>query len=466
MSFEHVILSNLIHNEQYTRAILPFLKSEYFSDMGEKTVFEKIREFVSKYSLPPSKEALAINISNSNLNEGLFEETIEIVKSLEPDDNHFKWLYDETEQFCKKRALYNAIYSSIDIAEGNTKDSDPNVIPGMLMDALSVTFNSSVGHDYWEDSEGYYDRKHSEDARCPFSIEILNKVTKGGIKQKTLNVVLAPINGGKSIHLIQQAADWLLRGKQVLYISMEMDEDTCRERIDVVSMDGTFDSVFAMNKKQYMDRVNAIKQKTSGKLMVKEFPAGSAHVGHFRHLLQELRIKKNFVPDMICIDYLTICASSKLPASSKSNTNTYFGSVAEELRAFAQECGIPIWTAVQFDRATQGASDAGMANVSLAIGIAATADFMFAILTPEELVARGQVIGKILKNRYSSYKGKFILGLNPDKQKYYEIDSQSSGLSEDELRDLGLPTDIPTVMPQGISRRASEEPATEGWNFN
>lgn len=463
MAMERIILSNLIHNEKYTRAILPYLEKEYFANESERLIFEKIQGFVTQYNVPPTKESLAINISNSNLNENLFEEVITIIKGLEPDDNSYQWLVNETEVHCKRSALFNAMYAAIDIAEGNVKDTDPNVIPGMLMDALSVSFDSHIGHDYWENAEEHWNQLHSAEARIPFSIDILNKVSKGGVKNKTLNVVLAPINGGKSIHLIQTAADRLVAGDDVLYISMEMDENTCRERIDVTAMDMTFDQVFALEKTQYMSRINALKAKTQGKLMVKEFPAGSAHVGHFRHLLQELKIKKQFVPKMICIDYLTICASSKLPSSAKGNTNTYFTSVAEEMRAFAQEIGIPIWTAVQFDRATQGANDAGMGNIGLALGIAATADFMFAILIPEELAARGQVIGKIIKNRYSSYKGKFMLGLNPDKQKFYEID-QTVGMSSEELAELGIDN---VVMPgtQVISRKAADR-ATEGWNFN
>lgn len=462
MSIELIILSNLVTNEKYTRAVLPFLKADYFSDRAQRVVFEKIDEFVNKYTVLPTKESLAINISESNLDEGIFDEVIEIVKNIEPDENHFKWLYDESEQFCKKRALYNAMYMAIDIAESTDKESDPNSIPGMLMEALSVSFNSSVGHDYFEDAETHWTKQHSEDARHPFSIDVFNKITNGGIKTKSLNVVLAGINAGKSIHLVQQAADWLVRGKSVLYISMEMDEATCRERVDVITMDMTFGTVHALEKQQYLNRISALRAKTSGKLMVKEFPAGSAHVGHFRHLLQELKIKKQFVPDMICIDYLTICASSKLPASAKGNTNTYYGSVAEEIRAFAQELDIPIWTAVQLDRTSQGAADAGMGNVALAIGIAATADFMVVFLNPDDAVARGQVIGKIIKNRYHSYKGKFLLGLNPDKQRFYEID-QAGGMSEEELKELGLSTNVQSGT-QVISRRASEE-AMSGWDF-
>jgi hypothetical protein len=247
---------------------------------------------------------------------------------------------------------------------------------------------------------------------------------------------------------------------------MEMDEGTCRERIDTTAMDMTFDQVHALEKAQYLNRINDLKRKTQGRLKIKEFPAGSAHTGHFRHLLQELWIKDRFKPDLICIDYLTICASAKLPPSAKGNTNTYFTSVAEELRAFAQESGIPVWTAVQLDRATQGAADAGLGNVGLAIGIAATADFMYAVLIPEELAAIGKVIGKIIKNRYSSYKGKFLLGLNPEKQSYYEVD-QAAGLSEDELTELGLPVTVPEGT-QIINRKVTEatEKATEGWNFN
>jgi hypothetical protein len=472
VAIESLIISNLVHNSEYLRAVLPYLQEEYFSVESQKHVFKQIKEFVGKYNVPPTKEALAIAASNSNLHEGFFEEVLETIKGLEPDsgETSLKWLIDETEQHCKKQALFNAMYKAIDIAEGNNKEADPNIIPGMLMDALSVSFNSNIGHDYWEDAENHYDTLHSDEARHPFDLPILNRVTKGGIKDKTLNVVLAPINGGKSIHLIQQSAEWLVRGKNVLYISMEMDEATCRERIDVAAMDMTFDQVFALQKIQYMNRVNQLRAKTNGRLIVKEFPAGSAHVGNFRHLLQELKIKKKFVPDLICIDYLTICASSKLPPSAKGNTNTYFTACAEELRAFAQEVGVPIWTAVQFDRATQGAADAGLGNVSLAIGIAATADFMYAILTPDEMAARGLVIGKIIKNRYSSYKGRFVLGLNPEKQKYYEVDTQAAGLSEDELDQLGLPNSISNSPEQGqVIQRSKGQPetssSTDSWNF-
>lgn len=474
MAIEQIIISNLVHNDVYLRAVLPYLQEEYFSSEPQRLVFKQIKDFVAKYNCPPTKEALAINASNSNLHEGLFEEVLDTIKGLEPDsgDTSLKWLIDETEQHCKKQALFGAMYKAIDIAEGNIKDTDPNIIPGMLMEALSVSFDSHIGHDYWEDAENHYDRLHSDDARHPFDLPILNKVTKGGIKDKTLNVVLAPINGGKSIHLIQQSAEWLVRGKNVLYISMEMDEATCRERIDVAAMDLTFDQVFALQKVQYMNRVNTLKSKTNGRLIVKEFPAGAAHVGNFRHLLQELKIKKKFVPDLICIDYLTICASSKLPPSAKGNTNTYFGSVAEEIRAFAQEAGVPIWTAVQLDRASQGASDAGMGNVSLAISIAATSDFMYVVLLPEEMVARGMVLGKVIKNRYSSFKGRFVLGLNPDKQKYYEIDNQASTLTEEELTELGISnvmkSDKPNEGVQMISRRAADDApsASTGWDFS
>lgn len=459
--FNRVIINNLVCNEKYTRAVLPFLSEEYFSEPADKVVFEKIREFVTKYNVCPTKEALAININNSNISEHLFEDVISIIQNIEPDVNDHGWLLSETEQFCKKQALYNAMARAIDIADGNVKDVDPNIIPGMLMEALAVSFDTSVGHDYWDDAEDHWDQLHSPQNRHAFSIDILNQVSKGGIKDKTLNVVLAPINGGKSVHLIQQAADWLVRGQDVLYISMEMDETTCRERIDVVALDMTFDTVMALDKSQYMNRINSIKKKTHGRLMVKEFPAGSAHVGHFRHLLQELKIKKNFVPKMICIDYLTICASAKLPASAKGNTNTYYTSVAEEMRAFAQEAGLPIWTAVQFDRATQGASDAGLGNVGLAIGIAATADFMFAILIPDELAKMSQVIGKIVKNRYSSYKGKFILGSNPEKQIFYGID-QASALSSEELSELGINNVIPPGT-QSVSKVV--EQTTKDWNF-
>ena len=460
MSFEKVILSNLVFNEEYTRKISPFLIPEYFSNNAEKAVLKLITDFISKYNVNPTIESLVITVSNSDMNEGQFKDVMEVIEQLERDDNHQDWLSDETEKFCQQKALYNAIHKAISVMDGDDKDIDKNGIPALLTDALGITFNSNVGHDYWDDVESQWDFLHSQEAKHPFSLDILNKVTKGGIPKKILAVILSPINAGKSIHLVQQAADWMMAGKNVLYISMEMAEEVVRERIDVVITDSNFDDVMGMSKEQYSSRMKDVRKKTSGRLIIKEYPAGAANVNHFRHLIQELKQKKNFSPDLICVDYLTIMSSCKLPASAKGNTNTYFTSCAEELRAFAQEQDVPIWTAVQLDRSTQGASDAGMGNVGLAIGIAATADFMFCILTPPEFLDRGQVIGKVIKNRFSSYKGKFILGLKPEKQRFYDVDAQAVAMSEDELKELGLTNIIPMNAPKIDMKKA-----TMAWDF-
>lgn len=462
MSIERLVLSNLVTNEAYTRKTLPYIKEDYFKTNAEKTVFKFIQSFVGQYNVNPTKEALAISVSGSNMQEGLFAEVIDIIKEVEPDNNDMEWLVNTTEGWAQDAAIYKAIQESIDIADGVNKDLDKNAIPAILMEALGVSFDSHVGHSYFDSAEEQWEYKHSLQSKFPFTLNIFNKMTKNGVPNKTLNVVAAPINGGKSIHLIQQSADWLSGGKNVLYISMEMAEEEVRERVDVVMMDMTFDSVMALEKSQYVNRINALRKKTSGELVIKEFPPGAAHVGHFRHLLQELKIKKNFVPDMIAVDYLTICASSKLPASARGNTNTYFTAVAEELRAMAKEFNVPVWTAVQLDRGSQGASDAGMGNVALAIGISATADFMFVLLAPDELQARKQMIGKVIKNRYSSYKGtKFLIGMDPDKQRFSDVadGEQAIVMSEDELKDMGLPNKVPDGRKSVDTSKLSE------WKF-
>ena len=461
MSFENIILSNIIYNEAYTRKVSAFLEPDFFTDEADKIVLTSIKDFINKYNVNPTLEALAINISNTNLPENKMVEVMTLLNDLKKDDNSVEWLFDETEKFCQTKALYNAIYKSIEIMEGEEKSIDKNGIPSLLTDALALSFDVDVGHDYWEDAEKQWEYKHSLTTKQKFSIDVLNRVTKGGVPDKTLNCVVMEINGGKSTYLIQQAADWLIDGKNALYITMEMAEEVCRERIDVSVMDFTFDMVEGMSKQDYVSKVHELKQKTAGRLFVKEFPAGAAHVNHFRHLLQELKIKKGFVPDVIFIDYLTICASSKLPASAKGNTNTYYTSVAEEIRAFAVEQKVPVWTGLQFDKSTQGKADGGIGNVGLAIGISATADFMVAFFSPEELKERGQLIGKVIKNRYSDFKGKFILGINNAKQKFFDVDTQAIAMTEDELKELGIKNIIPAGAP-----KVDVKQATMDWCFD
>lgn len=432
MAFQKIILNNLVYNEKFCRKITPFLKTEWMPSQEEQIVFDHIKDFMSNYNATPTKEALAIMVGNSPLSEGLFESTMDVVQDIAPDNTNIDWLFDQTEEWAKERAVFLGLYKALDIAEGKDKNLDKNAIPTILSEALATSFDVNLGHSYFKNAEEHYDTIHDVENKKPFHMDVFNTITKNGVKKATLNIICAPINCGKSIWLVQQAAEWLVDGKNVLIISMEMDEASYRERIDCTILDKSFDEVFAMEKSLYLNNVSKIRSKTQGELFIKEYGSGTAHVGHFRHLIQELKIKEDFVPDVILIDYLTIMASAKLPASAKGNTNTYFGSVAEEVRAFGKEVGVPIWTALQLDRGTQGASDAGMGNIALAIAIAATADFMFVVLEPPEFMERGQVICKVIKNRYSSYKGtKFLIGKSGDKQKFYEIDNAIMDEDED-----------------------------------
>ena len=465
MSFETVILSNLIFREEYTRKVIAFLETDYFTDKADKIVLTHIKEFINKYKISPTLESLAINITNSNLSEPVMVEVMTLLNEFKPDDNSVEWLFDETETFCKNKALYNAIYKSIEIMNGEEKAIDKNGIPSLLSDALGISFSSNLGHNYWKDSEAHWDKINSFEAKQPMSSALMNKFTAGGIPtgDGSLNCICSPINCGKSIHLIQQAADWIIAGKDVLFISMEMSEAMVRERIDTNIMQMSFGDIKTLGKTAYLSKLNDIRKKTLGNLYVKEYPTGTAHTGHFRHLIQELKIKEGFVPAMVCVDYLTICASATLPHSSKSNSNTFFTSVAENLRALAQELKIPFWTALQLDRVSQGASDAGMGNVALAIGIAATADFMFISMSTPELESMKQVIWKIIKNRYSSYKNnKFLMNLDPNKQKFTDADvtEQAVVMSESELKEMGMPNKIPTGRSSVSTQTMSE------WDFN
>lgn len=454
--FESIILNNLVFNETYSRKVIPHLKAEWFRNQSEQIVFSHIKEFITKYNCPPTIESLAINISNSPLHEGIYDEVMDIVAKIQDDKSNTDWLVNESEKWAQNQAIVNALYLAMDVIEGRNKELDKNAVPMLMSDAIATCFDTSVGHSYFDNAEEQWEFQHSSESKVPFSIDLFNRITKNGVPKKTLNIVGAPINAGKSIWLVQQAADWLVLGKNVLVISMEMSEESYRERIDACVLDMTFDQVGALEKQQYLNQINSLRRKTSGELFVKEYAAGSAHVGHFRHLLQELRIKKGFVPDVIFVDYLTIMASAKLPPGARSNSNTYFTSVAEELRAFAKELEVPVWTAIQLDRPSQGAADAGIGNVGLAIGISATADFMFLLLEPDEFRERSQMIGKVIKNRYGSFKGKFLLGKNAEKQQFYDVDETGqSDMIED-----GNTDDEAFLKSAGMKKTD-----TNGWSF-
>ena len=454
--FESIILNNLVFNETYSRKVVPHLKAEWFRNQSEQIVFSQIKDFISKYNVPPTIESLAINISNSPLHEGIYDEVMEVVSKLHNDESNTEWLVNESEKWAQNQAIVNALYQAMDVIEGRNKELDKNAVPMLLSDAIATCFDTSVGHSYFENAEEQWEFTHSLESKVPFSIDLFNRITKNGVPKKTLNIIGAPINAGKSIWLVQQAADWLVLGKNVLVISMEMSEESYRERIDACVLDMTFDQVHALDKYQYLNHVNSLRRKTAGELFVKEYAAGSAHVGHFRHLIQELKIKKGFIPDVIFVDYLTIMASAKLHPSARGNTNTYFTSVAEELRAFAKELDVPVWTAIQLDRGSQGAADAGISNVGLAIGISATADFMFLLLEPDEFRERSQMIGKVIKNRYGSFKGKFLLGKNAEKQQFYDVDATGQS---DMIEDGESSADD---FMQGTGMKKND---TNGWSF-
>lgn len=437
--FERICLQSLVNIFPYTKKVLPHIQPDYFGDDAERHVFEMIKEYVGKYNVAPTKEALAIVLSDTQMNEMLFERVKEVVQDLDmPMTQDVKFLVDKTESWAQERALYNAVTKSITIIEGGDKKFDKNAIPSILQQALAVAFDSNIGHDYFADAEKQWDYINSDDTRFPFSMDTMNRVTKGGVGKKTLNIVGMGINVGKTTWLIDQAAHWLEQGKNVLYFTLEVAENVIRLRSDVRLMGVDFDKLTAFEKLNYMNRIGTLRGKTQGDFIIKEFPSGTAHVGHMRHVIEELALKKGFRPDVICVDYLTIMASAKLPGAAKSNSNTYFTSVAEELRGLAVECDVPIWTAMQFGRAGQTSEDVDMTDVALAIGIAATADFMIAFMQPEEMAEQNKVIGKILKNRYANKSkiGKFLLGLDNDLQKFYDLalDQQKTVMTEDEAK--------------------------------
>ena len=424
MSFEATCLAGLIHDVEFLKKSIAYLKPDYFKTDAQKFVFKQISDFMNKYNNPPTVEALVIMSQDTNMPDSVFGEVMDILENAQtPAGNDTAWMVDHAEKWAQERALYNGIMESIAIMDGADKTRDKSAIPDILTQALAVNFDSYVGHDYFENAEEQFDYYHNETTKFPFALPMLNKITKGGIPKKTLNIYLAPIGGGKSVWLVDQAAHWLLEGKNVVFFTMEMAEEVVRERIDARIMDISFDMLMMLTKDQYLNKVNALRRATAGNLIVKEFPSGGAHVGHFRHALSEMKTKKGFKPDLIVIDYLTICASAKLLPSAKSNTNTYYTSVAEEIRAFTKEQDATCWTACQVNRDGQGKASA-VGDIAAAIGIAATADFMLSGYQPDELIKLNQILLTVMKNRYNN-KNKFphfILGYDTDRQKYTEVD--------------------------------------------
>lgn len=426
---ENVIFNNLVTNENYGRKVIPFLKDEYFSDYSDKIIFQLINSYVQRYNSFPSKEALAIDLSNKEgVNEETFKKCKDVIEKIETSESkETQWLIDQTEKFCQEKAVYNAIMSSIQILDDKTGKVNKGSIPQLLSDALAVSFDSHIGHDFLEDSDARYEFYHTKESRIPFDLEYFNQITQGGLPKKTLNIALAGTGVGKSLFMCHCAAANLSKGNNVLYITLEMAEERIAERIDANLLDVTIDDLKLLPKDVYDKKINRIKEKFTGKLVVKEYPTACAGSANFRHLLNELKIKKNFVPDIIFIDYLNICMSSRIRHGANVNSYTLIKAIAEELRGLAVEFNVPIISATQTTRSGYSSSDVGLEDTSESFGLPATADFMFALIATEELQDLGQIMVKQLKNRYSDpgINRRFILGVDRSKMRLYDVEQSA-----------------------------------------
>lgn len=425
MRIETQILSNLVTNEDYVRKVIPFLKSDYFTETDDRIVFEKISSHVQKYNSPPNKGALLIALQDDRkISEDLYVQCEQLINSLNPTEGtDQKWLVDESEKFCKDKALYNAIMDSIQIIDGSDKDRSKDSLPSLLSDALSVGFDNNIGHDYIEDASKRFDFYNRVEEKIPFDLEFFNKITQGGLPNKSLNIALAGTGVGKSLFMCHMAAAAIEQGKNVLYITLEMAEERIAERIDANMMNVPIQDLKDLPKKMFDDRVNKIRNKIDGKLIIKEYPTASAHAGHFKALLQELKLKRTFSPDIIFIDYLNICTSSRFRAGSSANSYTIIKSIAEELRGLAVEHDLPIVSATQTTRSGYANSDVDLTDTSESFGLPATADLMFALISTEELEAQQQIMVKQLKNRYNdiNVNKRFMIGVDRSKMRLFDL---------------------------------------------
>ena len=443
-TIEKTILANLIHNEQYTRKVLPFIKGDYFSDRTERTVFEEIQKFVDKYSDLPNQNALEVELdSRKDLNEDDYKRVLSVVKELQKDDNViFDWLVQTTEDFCKDKAVYNAIVDGIAIIDGKDKKRGVDALPSILTDALAVGFDNRVGHDYLHDTDARYEFYHKVEEKIPFDLEFFNRITKGGLPQKTLNIVLAGTGVGKSLFMCHVASNCLNQGRNVLYITLEMAEERIAERIDANLMNISIDDLHELPKQMFDDKIASIAKKTNGQLVIKEYPTASAHSNHFRGLIKELAIKKSFKPDIIFVDYLNICASSRFKANGNVNSYMYIKAIAEELRGLTVETNVPIMSATQTTRSGFSNSDIGLEDTSESFGLPATADLMFALISNEELDELNQIAVKQLKNRYNdpTTNKRFVIGVDRAKMKLYDVEgAEQEGLADSNQESFAEP---------------------------
>ena len=433
---ENKILSNLIHVEDYMRKVIPFIKDVYFDNVSEKTIFQEILDFINQYDSLPTKSVLTIEVENrKDLSEDMFKECVGIIDSFTDEKVDQTWLVDSTEKWCKERAVYLALMESVKIADGKDEKKNRDAIPSILSEALSVSFDDHIGHDYFADAESRYEFYHLKEDKIKFDLDMFNKITKGGLPRKTLNIALAGTGVGKSLFMCHQAANCLSQGKNVLYITLEMAEERIAERIDANMMNISIPDLHDLPKKMFDDKITKLQKKAKGKLIIKEYPTASAHSGHFRGLLKELAVKKSFKPDIIFIDYLNICASSRFKAGSSMNSYTIIKSIAEELRGLAVETNVPIMSATQTTRSGFSNTDVGLEDTSESFGLPATADLMFALISTEELEELNQICVKQLKNRYNdpTMNKRFIIGIDRNKMKLFDVELKA----QDELVDHG-----------------------------
>ena len=433
---EFLVLRNLLHNEEYVRKVIPFIKGDYFEDRNQRIVFEEIVKFVEDYNKPATKEVLCIETEKrQDITDDSFKEITTLIGSLDEQLSEFDWLVNTTEKWCRDRAIYLALMESIQLADGKDDNRGRDAIPTILSDALGVSFDTNVGHDYLIDYEQRYESYHRKEDKIEFDLEFFNKITKGGLPNKTLNIALAGTGVGKSLFMCHVASSALLQGKNVLYITLEMAEEKIAERIDANLLNIPIQDITDLPKVMFEKKVTNLAKKTQGTLIIKEYPTASAHSGHFKALLQELALKKSFRPDMIFIDYLNICASSRYRANSNVNSYSYIKAIAEELRGLAVEANVPIVSATQTTRSGFASSDVDLTDTSESFGLPATADLMFALISTEELEGLNQILVKQLKNRYNDptvFK-RFVVGIDRAKMRLYDCEQSA----EEDIVDSG-----------------------------
>lgn len=439
MRIEQIILKNLIVKESYTRKVLPFLRDEYFTNLEDRILFKEVSNFITKYNKQPTFDALEIEVGNIHGGTDVAIKNVQdTLKELSRDknDTNIDWLVDSTEKFCQEKAIYNAITNSLEILKGQTKKQKGS-IPGLLTDALAVTFDPNVGHDFLEQAPERFEYYHRVLEKIPFDIDIFNKATKDGVARKTLNVIMGGVHTGKTLFLCHLSSAYLMMGKNVLYISLEQSSEEIAKRIDANTLNVALDDLIVLPEDLYISKINKLKVKTQGRLIIQEYAgAGTASVIHFHGLLNELLLKKNFKPDVIMIDYLNLCASARIKASGASDLYTYVKTITEEVRGLAQQIGIPIWSATQLNRTGYSSSDPDMTDTAESFGLPATLDLLWVLITNDELKALNQIVVKQLKNRYDDLNKmkRFVVGVDNTKMRLYDVSSNA----QTDLVDVGI----------------------------